>query len=97
MARRSPPRNELQDPSLPQRQRARWRVIGAAVLALAAVVMLPLALDSEPKQSLSDVAIQIPERSLLQVRKTAFLFMFVFLLSGRFLLAVESITCPLKE
>lgn len=65
MARRSPPRNELQDPTQPQRQRARWRVIGAAVLGLVAIVMLPLALESEPKQSLSDVAIRIPERASL--------------------------------
>ncbi|MEZ5648915.1 MAG: SPOR domain-containing protein [Burkholderiaceae bacterium] len=40
-------------------------MIGAAVLAAAAMIVLPLALESEPKQSLSNVQIQIPKRASL--------------------------------
>lgn len=68
MARRSPPKNELQDPTLPYRRRARWRVIGAAVLAMAALVILPMALESEPKQSLQQVQIQLGKRASIEGR-----------------------------
>ncbi|MEZ5740660.1 MAG: SPOR domain-containing protein [Burkholderiaceae bacterium] len=66
MVRRSPPKNEAQDPTLPHKKRARWRVIGAAVLAMAAVVILPLALESEPKRPLAKVEIRIPQRAYLE-------------------------------
>ncbi|HEX7271979.1 MAG TPA: SPOR domain-containing protein [Casimicrobiaceae bacterium] len=42
------------------RRRARRRLIGAIVLALAAAVLLPLLLESEPKPLGDDVSIQIP-------------------------------------
>ena len=43
----------------PEQQRARHRLIGAAVLVLIAVVGLPRILDSKPKSSPNDIAINI--------------------------------------
>src|SRR5258708_36815725 len=42
------------------RRRARRRLVGAIVLALAAAVLLPLLLESDPKPLGDDVSIQIP-------------------------------------
>jgi len=50
------------DPALtedPDRQRARHRLIGAAVLVLIAVVGLPRILDSKPKTISNDIAVNI--------------------------------------
>jgi len=43
----------------PEQQRARHRLIGAAVLVLIAVVGLPRILDSNPKLAPNDIAINI--------------------------------------
>jgi DedD protein len=54
-------RSEAHDPAVDElRRRARRRLIGAIVLALAAAVLLPLLLESEPKPLGDDVSIQIP-------------------------------------
>lgn len=53
---------EAADPVLPEKKRARRRLIGAVALVLAAVVGLPMVLDSEPKPLAEDIAIQIPSR-----------------------------------
>jgi DedD protein len=50
------------DPVLPEKKRARRRLVGAVALALAVAVGLPMVLDSEPKPLTSDIAIQIPSR-----------------------------------
>jgi len=50
------------DPMLPEKKRARRRLVGAIALALAAAVGLPMLLDSEPKPLAGDIAIQIPSR-----------------------------------
>lgn len=50
------------DPMLPEKKRARRRLVGAIALALAAVVGLPMLLDSEPKPLAGDIAIQIPPK-----------------------------------
>ena len=50
------------DPVLPEKKRARRRLVGAAALALAVAIGLPMILDSEPKPIASDIAIQIPSR-----------------------------------
>lgn len=50
------------DPVLPEKKRARRRLVGAIALALAVAVGLPMLLDSEPKPVASDIAIQIPSR-----------------------------------
>jgi DedD protein len=50
------------DPMLPEKKRARRRLVGAVALALAAAVGLPMLLDSEPKPLAGDIAIQIPPK-----------------------------------
>lgn len=42
------------------RKRARRRLVGAVALVIAAVVILPMALDSEPKQGSHEIDIHIP-------------------------------------
>lgn len=50
------------DPVLPEKKRARRRLVGAVALALAVAVGLPMVLDSEPKPLASDIDIQIPAK-----------------------------------
>jgi len=50
------------DPMLPEKKRARRRLVGAVALALAAAVGLPMLLDSEPRPLGGDIAIQIPSK-----------------------------------
>ncbi|MBC7455092.1 MAG: SPOR domain-containing protein [Massilia sp.] len=50
------------DPVLPEKKRARRRLVGAVALALAVAVGLPMVLDSEPKPLASDIVVQIPSR-----------------------------------
>lgn len=52
----------LLDPTLPEKQRARRRLVGAIALVVAAVVVLPMVLDSHPKPMTDDIAIDIPNR-----------------------------------
>lgn len=54
------------DPVLPEKKRARRRLVGAFALVLAAIVCVPMLLDSEPKPLAGDVAIQIPSRDKLE-------------------------------
>jgi DedD protein len=54
---------EQADPVLPQKKRARRRLVGAIALVLAAVIGLPMILDSEPKPLSDDIAIQIPSKN----------------------------------
>lgn len=50
------------DPVLPEKKRARRRLVGAIALVLAVVIGLPMILDSEPKPLADDIAIQIPSK-----------------------------------
>jgi DedD protein len=50
------------DPVLPEKKRARRRLVGAIALVLAAVIGLPMILDSEPKPLANDIAVQIPSK-----------------------------------
>src|SRR6476620_11712696 len=50
------------DPVLPEKPRARRRLVGAVALVLAAVIGLPMILDSEPKPVADDIAIDIPSK-----------------------------------
>jgi DedD protein len=52
------------DPILPEKKRARRRLIGAVVLVLAVVIVLPMILDPEPKPLADDIAIQIPSKDM---------------------------------
>ena len=61
-ARRSRAKDPAADPVLPEKKRARRRLVGAIALALAVAVGLPMLLDSEPKPLASDIAIQIPSK-----------------------------------
>jgi DedD protein len=54
-------RPETADPAVEElKRRARRRLVGAIVLALAAAVILPMLLESDPKPLGDDVSIQIP-------------------------------------
>ena len=54
-------RPEAADPAVEElKRRARRRLVGAIVLALASAVILPLLLESDPKPLGDDVSIQIP-------------------------------------
>src|SRR6266508_2802722 len=54
-------RSDASDPAVDElRRKARRRLVGAIVLALAAAVLLPLLLENEPKPLGDDVSIQIP-------------------------------------
>lgn len=56
----------LLDPTLPEKQRARRRLVGAIALVVAAVIVLPLVLDSHPKPVTDDISIDIPIRPARQ-------------------------------
>jgi len=58
----------LLDPTLPEKQRARRRLVGAIALVVAAVIVLPMVLDSHPKPVTDDIAIDIPSRTAHQTR-----------------------------
>jgi DedD protein len=60
--RRQNKRDEPVDPVLPEKKRARRRLVGAIALVLAVVIGLPMVLDSEPKPLADDINIQIPSR-----------------------------------
>ena len=52
---------EPRDPQLDDlRRRARRRLVGAIVLALAAAVLVPMLLESDPKPLGEDVSVKIP-------------------------------------
>ncbi|MCC7701111.1 SPOR domain-containing protein [Janthinobacterium sp. GW460P] len=53
---------EAPDPVLPEKKRARRRLVGAVALALGVAVGLPMLLDSEPKAPFNDIAIDIPSK-----------------------------------
>lgn len=55
-------KNKAVDPILPEKKRARRRLIGAVALVLAAVIGLPMLFDSEPKPLADDINIQIPSK-----------------------------------
>ncbi|MDY7574259.1 SPOR domain-containing protein [Actimicrobium sp. CCI2.3] len=50
------------DPVLPEKKRARRRLVGAVALVLAAVIGLPMVLDSDPRPLGDDVLVQIPSK-----------------------------------
>lgn len=56
------PARETPDPVLPEKKRARRRLVGAIALALGVAVGLPMILDSEPKPLNNDIAIEIPSK-----------------------------------
>jgi DedD protein len=61
----------LLDPTLPEKQRARRRLVGAIAMVVAAVVILPMVLDSHPKPVTDDISIDIPNRPAPKLAKAA--------------------------
>ncbi|WP_433695719.1 SPOR domain-containing protein [Paraburkholderia phenoliruptrix] len=59
----------LLDPTLPEKQRARRRLVGAIAMVVAAVVVLPMVLDSHPKPVTDDISIEIPSRPAPRLTK----------------------------
>ncbi|WP_213766636.1 SPOR domain-containing protein [Caballeronia sp. dw_19] len=59
------------DPTLPEKQRARRRLVGALALVAAAVIILPMVLDSHPKPVTDDISIDIPARPAAPLPKTS--------------------------
>nr|WP_315477355.1 SPOR domain-containing protein [uncultured Undibacterium sp.] len=47
---------------LPEKKRARRRLIGAVALVLAAIIVLPMVFDSEPKPGSQKISIEIPSK-----------------------------------
>ena len=60
--RKSSRRSKVSDPALPEKKRARRRLIGAATLVLTSVIGLPMLFDSEPKTNIDEISIQIPAK-----------------------------------
>ncbi|HEY8856010.1 MAG TPA: SPOR domain-containing protein [Rugosibacter sp.] len=50
------------DPELQLKKRARRRLVGAAALALLAVIVLPMVMDHDPRPPVQDIQIKIPSR-----------------------------------
>ncbi|MGZ8321343.1 MAG: SPOR domain-containing protein [Telluria sp.] len=61
-APRRPRSKAAADPILPEKKRARRRLVGAIALALAVAVGLPMVLDSEPKPLSNGIDIRIPSK-----------------------------------
>jgi DedD protein len=47
------------DPEFPQKQRARRRLIGAVVLTVAAVIVLPILFETEPRPVVDNIAVRL--------------------------------------
>lgn len=58
-------RDDAADPVLPEKKRARRRLVGAVALVLAAIIGLPMIFAPEPKPLAEDIDIQIPSRNSL--------------------------------
>jgi len=56
------------DGQLELKKRARRRLVGAVALALAAVIVLPMVMDQEPKPLTQDIQIRIPSQDAAPVR-----------------------------
>lgn len=55
-------KDDQPDPALPEKKRARRRLIGAVAMTLALVIVLPMVLDADPKPVSEDVVIHIPSK-----------------------------------
>ncbi len=66
-------RNE-DEVQLPEKKRARRRLIGAVALVLAAVIGLPMVFESEPKSTAPNISIEIPSKDAngpVQIKEVA--------------------------
>ena len=53
---------EGEDPILPEKKRARRRLVGAVTITLAGIIVLPMIFESEPQTVSQDILIDIPSR-----------------------------------
>lgn len=53
---------EGEDPILPEKKRARRRLVGAITITLAGIIVLPMIFESEPQTVSQDILIDIPSR-----------------------------------
>ncbi|RJX32080.1 MAG: hypothetical protein C4516_05435 [Oxalobacter sp.] len=60
---RSKAKEDQIDPALPEKKRARRRLVGAIVMTLILVIALPLLLDAEPKPVSQDIAVHVSAKS----------------------------------
>lgn len=51
-----------EDPILPEKKKARRRLVGAVTITLAAIIVLPMIFESEPQTVSQDILIDIPSR-----------------------------------
>lgn len=61
-SQRNTSKNEAKSPDVPENRRARRRLVGAIVLVLAIVIILPRIFDSKPNPH-QDIALQIPDQA----------------------------------
>ena len=62
---------ETADTSTLQKKRARRRLVGAAALALLAVIVLPMVMDHEPRPATQDIQVRIPSQDTVAPAKKA--------------------------
>lgn len=55
-------KNSADDPQLPQKKRARRRLVGSITLVVAAIIVLPMIFESEPKPVAPNLLIDIPSK-----------------------------------
>ena len=60
--KKSPGKSNAGDPHLPEKKRARRRLVGSVTLVLAAIIVLPMIFESIPKQVSPDLLIDIPSK-----------------------------------
>lgn len=61
-SQRNTAKNEAKSPDVPENRRARRRLVGAIVLVLAIVIILPRIFDSQPNPH-QDITLQIPDQA----------------------------------
>jgi DedD protein len=57
----------LNDGQLDLKKRSRRRLVGAAALALLAVIVLPMVMDDQPRQAVPDLQVKIPSQDAASV------------------------------
>lgn len=61
--KRSSIKKDAADPALPEKKRARRRLVGAVTLTLSAIIVLPMVLDPDPKPVSQDMVIDISSKN----------------------------------
>ncbi len=64
-------KNSADDPQLPQKKRARRRLVGSITLVLAAIIVLPMIFESEPRPVSPNLLIDIPSKDNKPVQVAA--------------------------